>query len=115
MFTVQRSLKTNLRSMIQLAHLQLMVCAELAVRSGRLVCFERWLILWRRCSLLADPNFGSIGNCCLGGRYNDHYILAVKHTIGLRVSPEEEAGSDRPEHGLVSGYPDFANNKTDDR
>ena len=33
----------------------------------------------------------------------------IKHTIGLRVSAEEEiSGLDLPEHGLVSAYADFA-------
>lgn len=32
----------------------------------------------------------------------------IKHTIGLRVTPEEEiSGLDLPEHGLVSAYADF--------
>lgn len=38
------------------------------------------------------------------------YVLFVilKHTVGLRVSREEEiSGLDIPEHGLVSAYPDF--------
>ncbi|MDO4291628.1 MAG: ammonium transporter [Eubacteriales bacterium] len=35
-------------------------------------------------------------------------FLAIKHTIGLRVSEEEEiAGLDIKEHGLVSSYADF--------
>lgn len=33
----------------------------------------------------------------------------IKHTIGLRVTPEEEiSGLDLPEHGLVSAYADFS-------
>lgn len=35
-------------------------------------------------------------------------FFIIKHTIGLRVSREEElSGLDAPEHGLVSAYPDF--------
>ncbi|MCX7714829.1 MAG: ammonium transporter [Clostridia bacterium] len=35
-------------------------------------------------------------------------FLTLKHTIGLRVSAEEEiAGLDSEEHGLVNAYPDF--------
>ncbi|MFR2374071.1 MAG: hypothetical protein ACLS8T_41700 [Anaerobutyricum sp.] len=42
---------------------------------------------------------------CCGGYH--HCILAIKHTIGLRVKPEEElAGFDVSEHGL-SHMPDF--------
>ncbi len=35
-------------------------------------------------------------------------FVAIKHTLGLRVSREEElSGLDIPEHGLVSAYADF--------
>ncbi len=35
-------------------------------------------------------------------------FVALKHSVGLRVSREEElSGLDIPEHGLVSAYPDF--------
>ena len=35
-------------------------------------------------------------------------FLVLKHTVGLRVAPEEEiSGLDLPEHGLVSAYADF--------
>ncbi len=36
-------------------------------------------------------------------------FLIIKHTVGLRVTAEEEiSGLDLPEHGLVSAYADFA-------